>query len=402
MKTNSQKIVVMAWTLATGAMAQTPAPKSGEAWLERSTRMSREAEAKGLTEPFRGITAKGHVEPGLFPVRATGVTTEPVRAAAAAWLKSLSAEQRKTAVFPVGDDEWRKWMNQHFYRRQGVSFQAMSEAQRTAAFGLMKAALSAQGLTLSRDIMKLNHTLGELSGDDFVQYGEQLYWITVMGEPSATQPWGFQVDGHHLILNYFVLGDQVVLSPAFYGSEPVVAPSGKYAGLAILQNEQARGFALLQSLDAGQRAKAVLSAAKTGNNTLTEAFKDNVVLDYAGVRATELSAPQREKLVELIGVFVANMDDGHAKVKMAEVRAKLDATHFAWIGGTEEGGVFYFRIHSPVVLIEFDHQRPANLKQLAKDPQAPNRQHIHVVVRTPNGNDYGKDLLRQHLLAQPH
>jgi hypothetical protein len=55
-----------------------------------------------------------------------------------------------------------------------------------------------------------------------------------------------------------------------------------------------------------------------------------------------------------------------------------------------------------VVLIEFDHQRPANLKHLAKDPQAPNRQHIHVVVRTPNGNDYGKDLLRQHLLAQPH
>ena len=162
------------------------------------------------------------------------------------------------------------------------------------------------------------------------------------------------------------------------------------------------GFALLQSLDAGQRAKAVLATAKPGNNALTEAFKDNVVLDYAGVRATELSAGQREQLVALIGVFVANLADGQAKVKMAEVRAKLDATHFAWIGGTEAGGVFYFRIHSPVVLVEFDHQRPANLKHLAKDPQAPNRQHIHVVVRTPNGNDYGKDLLRQHLLAQPH
>ena len=90
------------------------------------------------------------------------------------------------------------------------------------------------------------------------------------------------------------------------------------------------------------------------------------------------------------------MDDGHARVKMEEVRAHLDRTWFAWIGSTEPGGVFYYRIHSPVILIEFDHQVPANLKHLAKDPNAPNPQHIHVVVRTPNGNDYGKDLLRQH------
>ena len=34
--------------------------------------------------------------------------------------------------------------------------------------------------------------------------------------------------------------------------------------------------------------------------------------------------------------------------------------------------------------------------------RAPNPQHIHVVVRTPNGNDYGKDLLRQHYLLHPH
>jgi hypothetical protein len=66
------------------------------------------------------------------------------------------------------------------------------------------------------------------------------------------------------------------------------------------------------------------------------------------------------------------------------------------------GAVFYYRIHSPVILIEFDHQRPANLRQYAKDPMMPNPQHIHVVVRTPNGNDYGKDLLRQHYQQHPH
>jgi hypothetical protein len=96
------------------------------------------------------------------------------------------------------------------------------------------------------------------------------------------------------------------------------------------------------------------------------------------------------------------MDDGHARVKMDEVRRHLDKTWFAWMGKTDDGAVFYYRIHGPVVLIEFDHQVPANLKAYAKDPNAPNPQHIHVVVRTPNGNDYGKDLLRQHYLQHPH
>jgi hypothetical protein len=53
-----------------------------------------------------------------------------------------------------------------------------------------------------------------------------------------------------------------------------------------------------------------------------------------------------------------------------------------------------------VILIEFDHQRPANLSRPSRG--APTRQHIHSVVRTPNGNDYGKDLLRQHYQQRPH
>ena len=96
------------------------------------------------------------------------------------------------------------------------------------------------------------------------------------------------------------------------------------------------------------------------------------------------------------------MDDGHARVKMDEVRRHLDNTWFAWIGGTEPSSVFYYRIHSPVILIEFDHQQPANLKHLSKNPDLPNPEHVHTVVRTPNGNDYGKDLLRQHYLQHQH
>jgi hypothetical protein len=329
------------------------------------------------------------------------VSTEPVRKAADAFLAALSPAQRDKTLFGVDDPEWRKWMNQHFYQRQGVSFLEMTEAQREAGFALLRAGLSAKGLRLTRDIMRLNETLGELNDNDFEQYGEWRYHITVMGRPSAAEPWGWQFDGHHAIINYFVLGDQVVMSPFFVGSEPVKAASGKYRGTIILQEEQDRGLAMINALDAAQKGKAILQASKTGNNNLTEAWRDNVVLDYAGVAGADLSAAQRQQLLDLAALFIENMDEGHARVKMEDVRKHVDATRFAWIGATTPGSVFYYRIHSPVVLIEFDHQNPANLRHLATGP-GPNREHIHVVVRTPNGNDYGKDLLRQHYLQHKH
>ena len=194
-------------------------------------RMSIQAETNGLAEPFTGITTNGTVEPGLFPIRSTGVSTRPVRQAAEAFLASLDAPQRAKTMFPVGDDEWRKWMNPHFYVRQGVSFAELSDAQRERAFALMGAGLSARGLKLTRDIMRLNHTLGELSNNNFEEYGEGLYHLTVMGTPSEREPWGWQLDGHHAVINYFVLGDQVVMTPFFAGSEPVRATTGKYAGV---------------------------------------------------------------------------------------------------------------------------------------------------------------------------
>ncbi len=369
---------------------------------ERFRSMSKDAESRGLAEPFKGITTDGNVVPGLFPIRSTGVSTEPVRKAAAAFLSSLTPEQRAKTMFALDDPEWRKWMNQHFYIRQGVGFNEMTEQQREAAIGLLRASLSAKGLKLTRDIMRLNHTLGELNNDDFEQYGEWLYWITVMGTPSGDEPWGWQLDGHHAIINYFVQGDQVVMTPAFMGSEPVIANSGKYKGVAILQDEQNRGLAMINALSEAQRKKAIIQVSKTGNNNVGEAFKDNVALDYAGIRAAELSAKQREQLLDLIAEYVRNMDDGHAKVKMDEVRRHIEDTHFAWIGGTDPKSVFYYRIHSPVILIEFDHQQTVGLRHLVTDPRAPNHEHIHTVVRTPNGNDYGKDLLRQHYQRHPH
>ena len=369
---------------------------------ERFQRMSKDAENRGLAEPFKGVTTDGNIVPGLFPIRSTGVSTEPVRKAAGAFLASLSEEQRARTTFPEDDPEWRKWMNQHFYVRQGVSFMEMTERQREAAFGLLRASLSAKGLKLSHDIMRLNYTLGEMNNDNFEEYGDGRYWVTVMGAPSDKEPWGWQLDGHHLIINYFVLGDQVVMTPTFTGSEPVVARSGKYKGTVVLQDEQNKGLALINALDEALRKKAIIQVSKTGNNNVSEAFKDNIVLDYAGVRASELSAKQKEQLVDLIWEYVRNMRDGHAKVKMDEVRRHIDDTRFAWIGGTGPNDVFYYRIQNPVILIEFDHQLPVGLRHLASDPRKVDREHIHTVVRTPNGNDYGKDLLREHYQQHPH
>ncbi|WP_321472599.1 DUF3500 domain-containing protein [uncultured Paludibaculum sp.] len=389
-------------TLIPGAILAPHAfPQNSSDMAETFRRRSAEAESKGLADPFRGITANGTIEPGLYDLHSTGVSTAPVRTAAERFLASLTNEQRGRTMFAVDDPEWRKWMNQHFYVRQGVSFQEMSGTQRDAAFGVLETALSARGLKLTRDIMRLNETLAELSNDhEFL--GEWRYHITVMGKPSATEPWGFQLDGHHIIINYFVLGDQVVMTPFFAGSEPVTATSGKYKGISILQDEQSRGLEMLRHLDKAQQAKAVLNPEKTKNYNLTEAFRDNIVLDYAGARAASFTQPQRKQLLDLVDLYVGNMDEGHAKVRMDEVKKRIERTSFAWIGGSDDSSVYYYRIHSPVILIEFDHQQPANLRKFAKDPSMPTRQHIHCVVRTPNGNDYGKDLLRQHYLSHAH
>jgi hypothetical protein len=368
---------------------------------EQFRQMSEEYEKEGLAAPFRGITTNNDALPGLFQISPSGVSTEPVRNAAEKFIASLNNVQLAKTMFPVDDIQWRKWMNQHFYVRQGVSMQEMTATQRDLAFGLMRASLSTRGFELTRNVMRLNETLAELA-DDPVFLGEWLYFITIMGRPSRTEPWGWQFSGHHAIVNFFVLGDQVVMTPLFLGSEPVRAPSGKYQGVVVLQQEQKDGLEMVRALTGAQQQKAILSFTKTGNNNLTEAFKDNVVLEYAGIQAKDLEGPARKQLRDLAQLYVSNMEDGHARVKMSEVEKHIENTWFAWVGDTQDNSVFYYRIQSPVILIEFDHQRPANLAKFAKDPKVPTQQHIHCVVRTPNGNDYGKDLLRQHYLAHPH
>lgn len=348
-----------------------------------------EGQRRALAEPFVGVTTDGHVIDGLYPLRSTGISTESARRAAEAFLAGLSTEQHERVTFPIEDREWRMWVNTPQPPRQGVSFEEMSEQQRELAFGLIRASMSMRGAVKAEDIMKLNGTLAELRGANRGGlFGQWKYWITMMGTPSATEPWGWQLDGHHLIVNYFVLGDQVVMTPSFYGSEPVRATGGQFAGTVVLQDEQNEGLALYTSLDAMQRAVATIRTEKSRADGVAGAYADNVVLDYAGIRARDLEGPQLERLLMLVAEYIDNEPDGHARIHMEQIRRHLDETFFAWIGTADPDGIFYYRIQSPVLLIEFDHQG--------------SRDHVHTVVRSPNGNDYGKDLLRQHYAQTGH
>src|SRR5262245_44040583 len=199
LRTRLLAATLFAVLIAVAAFSQGPqgGPKGGprpspEQMAARFRQMTADNEQKGLADSFKGITRAGSVESGLFSIRSTGVSTEPVRKAAEALLAALTPEQRTKSTFPVDDPEWRKWMNQHFYIRQGVSFQEMNEKQRQLGFNLLRAALSARGFKQTRDIMRLNETLAELTHDpDFL--GEWKYHITVMGKPSAKEPWGWQL-----------------------------------------------------------------------------------------------------------------------------------------------------------------------------------------------------------------
>ena len=364
-------------------------------FVPRATVAAEGSQQDPLSEPFVGVTTDGTVQTGLYTIESTGVTTAPVREAAERFLEGLTDAQVEAVRFPVDDVEWRRWNNVHRAERLGVSFREMNEAQRALGFDLLRAGLSAEGLEESRDIMRLNGYVAEVL-DNYDEYGEDLYWLTVMGEPSATEPWGWQLDGHHLVINYFVLGDQVVMTPTFMGSEPVSVDSGTYAGVEVLREEQDLGLAFIRSLTPAQLERAVSDEPKTRGNAQSQAYRDNLVLDYEGLPARELDDIQREALLRIVAEYVGTMDEGHASVKLEEVEDHLDETYVLWIGETDDDAVFYYRIQSPVVLIEFDHQGPVALDG---DRGVPTRRHLHTVVRTPNGNDYGKDLLRQHYEA---
>ena len=350
----------------------------------------------GLAEPFRGITTDSGIVPGLFALEKTGISLAPLMEAARAFLAALTAQQRKAASFAIGDEAWRKWSNIHpWLMRHGICLADLDSAQRNAALALMRETLSAAGYRSARDIMRLNEHALEITGKP-EEYGEWFYWVGIFGAPAPDAPWGWQIDGHHLNINCFVLGGQLVLTPNFMGSEPVLARFGKYKGTRVFAAEEEQGYALMRALSPEERQRATVGK-DLPSELLTAAFNDNRRIDPAGIRFDELPAEGRERLEALLATYTGRIRPGHAEIRYAEVKRHLNETHFAWIGPFDDASPFYYRILSPVMLVEFDHQ-----SGIIYDNDTPSRDHIHTVIRTPNGNDYGKDLLRQHYVERDH
>jgi hypothetical protein len=348
-----------------------------------------------LAKPFVGLTADGAIEPGLFPLRKTGASVQPLADAVAAFVASLDATQRKEVAFPVGSEIWRTWSNIHRnLMRHGLCLVELSEPQRELAYAILRATLGTYAYETARNAMRLNQTLAEMTGLP-LEFGEYFYWLSLFGEPSTNEPWGFQLDGHHCNINCLVIGDQIVLSPILLGSEPILAEAGKYAGLTVLREEEARGWNFMQALDPAQRAKAIVGTQLPFDG-YASGLQDNVTMPYAGVASTEMTPTQRAQLTDLLTLYTDRLTPAHANIRRDEVMAQFDRTYFGWIGEFNDTAPFYYRVHSPVIYIEFYHQPGVALPDVGY-----NRRHAHALVRTPNGNDYGRELLRQYRAKNP-
>jgi hypothetical protein len=206
--------------------------------------------------------------------------------------------------------------------------------------------------------------------------------------------------GHHLDLHCTVLGDRLVFAPQFMATEMAEIDDGPYAGRKLFDAQEQRALELAGSLTAEQRGRAVLYSSMLSRDLPAElgrptngrhragAGQDNLVLAYEGIRADALSDEQRERLMALVDSYLARWPDGHRELERAQVAAHLDETYFAWIGDTARAP-FYYRVHSPVILIELDHHPGILL-----DNDEPEPFHVHTIVRVPNGGDYGMELVR--------
>ncbi|MGB5760586.1 MAG: DUF3500 domain-containing protein [Acidimicrobiales bacterium] len=360
-------------------------------------------------EPVVGITTDGTVRSGLYELGPTGQSTAAVTDAAMNLLSLLAEDQRQRLVFPLGSAEQRLWFNIHpNVLRHGLLLEDLPADTRQAALGIVQASLSDRGFQQARDIMRINGLLVALT-DRPDEFGEWPYWFSLFGSPSSDEPWGWQIDGHHLNLNCLVLGDRLVITPSFMGSEPCHIHHGPLAGTAVLVLEERSGLDLIRSFDDRQLAEAVLyDSIEPGHlpkelqhpidgRMVAGAFQDNATIACQGVRGDGMSDAQQRLLRQLIGSYVGWADDGHAGVQMTEVSEHLDETYFCWMGSRSDDGPFYYRVQSPVVLIEFDHH-----PGIVFDNPVPSRNHIHSILRAPNGGDYGVDLLSQHYERYDH
>ncbi|HEV7374482.1 MAG TPA: DUF3500 domain-containing protein, partial [Pyrinomonadaceae bacterium] len=350
------------------------------------------------------------------PAKGSDTTVKTV-AAAKAFLATLDTAGRAKVSFPFDDEHKTRWSNfpVGMCPREGVRFGDLSVAQREAALKLLATALSKQGLQNVQEIMEGDEVLKTSesggggprggppnggpqggrppggggppnglpgcppsSGMGSPGFGRDNYYLALLGTPSLTKPWMIQFGGHHLAINVTIVGKSNVMTPSLPAAQPAIY---KLNGETVrpLGRENDKGFALVNSLDAAQRKQAILNYQVS--DLVLGPGEDGKTIQPEGIKASELQPAQQQMLLDLAREWVGILNDEAAAAKMAEIKANLPETWFAWSGPTTQGSASYFRIQGPTLLIEYSPQRSRGSSGL--DPT-----HLHTIYRDPT-NDYG-------------
>ncbi|WP_457947802.1 DUF3500 domain-containing protein [Pseudarthrobacter sp. alpha12b] len=357
-------------------------------------------------QPFTGITSDGVRREGLYPLvpARTGeeAPTAEMVAAARKLLDAVTPRQADKLGYAVDAPEWQSWANPEFMQHDtGLRLDELDPSARDAVLGVVEASLSPAGFELVRNLMRINGFLGDLVELPLLM-NEFSYNFALYGEPSETEPWGWQLFGHHAALNCLVAGTQLVISPVFMGAEPDVIDAGPHRGVKVFKERIALARQLMGALPADLRSGAIVYGSMVDpampegrlhpgdERHLGGCFQDNRVIPYEGIRVAEMPAEARELLDAVVEDFIAYLPEGPRAARRREIQEHYGETFFSWIGGWEGEEAFYFRLQSPVVVLELDHHTGVFL---SNDQPAPF--HMHTVVRTPNGNDYGRELVKQ-------
>jgi hypothetical protein len=313
--------------------------------------------------------------------------TARVIGAANAFLRTLDAKQRASVSFAFDDDKQRvRWSNlpNRMAPRAGLSMGELNEAQRSAAMALLSSALSKRGFEKVQQIMDADETL-KANERNNPMFGKDLFYISLLGTPSEKDPWMLQFGGHHLALNITIVGEHGVLTPSLTAAQPALyQANGKT--IRPLGQENDKAFALLSALDDGQRKQAILNYRVA--DLVLGPGQDGKTIQPEGLKASAMNEKQRAMLLDLVSEWAGIAEDAFAAPRMAEIKAGLDDTWFAWSGPTEheagKNGTAYYRIQGPKLVIEFAPQR------LGGDLTM----HVHTIYRDPT-NDYGRGVTKK-------
>ncbi|KAK3310389.1 uncharacterized protein B0T15DRAFT_407436 [Chaetomium strumarium] len=354
---------------------------------------------KLFQEPFRGVTNDGRVRPDLFHLQDEGMPISAIVASATSLLSLLTPSQLSVISYHIDSPEWRSWSNPEFLLSdKGIRLDEVSAETRAAVLRLLETTLSPEGYAKAVSAMRINGFLGELVGAPRV-CNEFSYNLALFGKPSETAPWGFSFYGHHLCLNVFLYRTQAVISPWFTGAEPNLIDAGPHKGTRILQTEEELGLRLMQSLPAEQQSAAQVyrmlrdpaMPRRRWNHDdqrhLCGAYRDNRVVPYEGVLVSEMGASQKALVRRILEEYLLYLPKTAREIRLREIERWFHETYFCWIGGFGDDDAFYYRIQSPVVIVEFDHHSGVFLTN-----SEPAKFHIHTLLRTPNGGDYGMAL----------